>query len=259
MTLWEIDIHPADGQPDLLGSQVVSEAHELGFSQDFHVDAAYGYLIQGELSEEVVKQAAEQLLADAITERTVVARVGAAPLMEARQASLDQPQTVVHVMRKPGVMDPTAESTHRALRDLRIPAEAVRTLRKFWIRGLSSSDIDRLCQRILANQSIEQTIVGPMTLRALQIGSKYDFEKRVIPILQLDDPALERLSRAGQLYLSLAEMKTVQAHFSKSVASQRYRIRDHRPKPGLNTAAIRRWAVASSIGMNPVSGNSRAC
>ena len=31
----------------------------------------------------------------------------------------------------------------------------------------------------------------------------------------MDDAALERLSREGQLYLSLVEMQTIQAHFRK--------------------------------------------
>jgi phosphoribosylformylglycinamidine synthase subunit PurSL len=215
VTLWEIDIHPADGQPDFLGQQIATEARELGLSQHLSVEAAYGYLIQGELSKEAIKLAASQLLSDPVTERTVIGLSGEAGLLDGRSKSSGSGATLIHVLRKPGVMDPAANSTHRALRDLQVPADAVRTLRKFWVHGLSGTDIDRLCQKVLANQSIEQTMIGPMTLKEIQIGSKYVFSKQIVPILNLDDAALEKLSRQGQLYLSVTEMRTVQAHFQK--------------------------------------------
>ena len=214
MTLWEIDIHPADGQPDLLGKQVTTEARELGLNQSLVIEAAHGYLIQGELGEESIRSAARKLLSDPITERTVIGSLGSPGLLGSRTLSEGSPPTLIHVLRKPGVMDPTATSTYRALRDLQIPVDAVRTIRKFWVRGLSGPDIERLCQKILANQSIEQTMIGPMTLNEIQIGSKFIFAKQTVPILTLDDMALEKLSRQGQLYLSLAEMKTVQSHYS---------------------------------------------
>ena len=215
MTLWEIDIHPADGQPDFLGQQIATEARELGLSPHLAIEAAYGYLIQGELSEDCIRNATRKLLSDPITERTVIGTAGSANLLHGRSSSDAEAVTLIHVLRKPGVMDPAANSTHRALIDMQIHAEAVRTLRKFWVRGLSVTDIERLCQKILANQSIEQTMVGPMTLKEIQLGSKFVFSKQLVPILNLDDVALEKLSRQGQLYLSLTEMKTVQAHYAK--------------------------------------------
>ena len=49
MTLWEVDIHPAPGQPDLLGRAVTAEAADLGLGQ-FIAQAARGFLIQGQIS-----------------------------------------------------------------------------------------------------------------------------------------------------------------------------------------------------------------
>ncbi|MDZ4848591.1 MAG: phosphoribosylformylglycinamidine synthase subunit PurL [Pirellulaceae bacterium] len=215
MTLWEIDIHPVDGQPDLLGQQVATDAREIGLCQHLSIEAAYGYLIQGEVDEESIRLASKKLLSDPVTERTVINKAGATELLAGRSTNGEKSATLIHVMRKPGVMDPAANSTLQALLDLQIQVEAVRTLRKFWVRGLSSSDIERLCQKILANQSIEQTVIGPLALKELQIGSTFVFVKQVVPILDLDDAALEKLSKQGQLYLSLTEMKTVQTHFAK--------------------------------------------
>ena len=56
-------------------------------------------------------------------------------------------------------------------------------------------------------------IVGPLGFRRLEVGSAYQFRLTTVPIGAMDDAALAKLSRQGQLYLSLAEMQTIQAHF----------------------------------------------
>ena len=70
--LWEVDIHPADGQPDVLGRQVAATAAELGLARDLTVAGAAGYLIQGALDRGQVERIARELLADGVVERTVV-------------------------------------------------------------------------------------------------------------------------------------------------------------------------------------------
>ena len=68
-------------------------------------------------------------------------------------------------------------------------------------------------RKILANDAIEQVVVGPLEFEKLEVGSSYEFQPRRVPLADLDDAALMRLSRQGQLYLSLDEMRTIQAHF----------------------------------------------
>ena len=46
--LWEVDIYPAPGQPDLLGRPVSTAAAEPGLAADLQVFAARGYLIQAD-------------------------------------------------------------------------------------------------------------------------------------------------------------------------------------------------------------------
>ena len=70
-----------------------------------------------------------------------------------------------------------------------------------------------MSERLLANDAIEQVVVGPLRLERLELGRPYRFELRTVPIRELDDDALVRLSREGQLYLQLAEMQTIQAYF----------------------------------------------
>src|SRR5690606_3527026 len=71
----------------------------------------------------------------------------------------------------------------------------------------------RLCAKLLSNDSVEQVVLGPLQLERLEVGSPGAFQLLTIPIRSLDDAALTRLSREGQLYLTLVEMQTIQTHF----------------------------------------------
>jgi hypothetical protein len=74
--LWEVDIYPAPGQPDLLGRPVAAAAAELGLAADLKVLAARGYLIQADWDRCPAERVALELLTDRVVERVVVAEVG---------------------------------------------------------------------------------------------------------------------------------------------------------------------------------------
>jgi len=80
--LWEVDIYPAEGQPDLMGHQVSSSAAELGLARDLSVAAARGYLIQASLDRCQVEKIASELLTDRVVERATIGAVGDAALAE---------------------------------------------------------------------------------------------------------------------------------------------------------------------------------
>ena len=212
--LWEVDIYPAPGQPDSTAKQVAASAAELGLVGQLAVSAARGYLIQGDLEQAQVARIARELLADPVVERMVVAPVGD-PLLA--QSPAGHPH-LVHVLPKPGVMDPVAQSALGAIADLDggelgRHAEAVRTLKKYWIGQVPQDRLGLLCAKVLANDAIEQVIVGPLNFQHLEVGSPYTFRRITVPIAGMDDAALERLSREGQLYLSLVEMQTIRDYF----------------------------------------------
>ena len=216
MTLWEIDIHPLDGQPDRGAQRVLAEARDVGIVGKITVGSARGFLIDGtdqHLTSADAQRVAGQLLVDRVVESAVVAPVGDPALLT---APFSAPHlTLVHVLPKPGVMDPVAASAQAAIRDLGIPTRAVRTLMKYWIALERSEDLDRLCTKILSNDSIEQVVVGPLRMRQLETGTDYQLHVVTIPLRSLNAEALVTLSRTGQLYLSLTEMQTIQAHFQQ--------------------------------------------
>ena len=144
-----------------------------------------------------------------MVERTVAAPLGDACLTELPEGRAHW----IHVLPKPGVTDPVAQSAMAAIADCGIRAEAVRTLKKYAVGSLAGDRLALLCSKVLANDAIEQVIVGPLDFERLQLGSPYEFRLLTVPIRTMDDAALQRLSREGQLFLSLTEMQTIQAHF----------------------------------------------
>src|SRR5689334_21134640 len=108
--LWEIDIYPAPGQADLLGQSVAAAAAELGLAADLKVCAARGYLIQSDWDHCQAERVAQELLTDRVVERAQVAPVGNVELISPPWRIAHSYSLLVHVLPKPGVMDPVAQS-----------------------------------------------------------------------------------------------------------------------------------------------------
>lgn len=206
--LWQIEIYPAETQQDLEANRVAAEAADLGIAEQLSVCAGHGYLVQGPTEQAEVERLAAELFADGVVERTRIAQVGDTEL----NASKDQTH-LVYVLLKPGVMDPVAQSAKSAVDDYGISVAAIRTFRKYWIADVSETQVDQVCSKILANDSIEQVVRGPLRLDRLDVGSAYQFQRVTVPIRSLTDEQLMTLSREGQLYLTLVEMQTIQQYF----------------------------------------------
>ncbi|MBA4106223.1 MAG: phosphoribosylformylglycinamidine synthase subunit PurL [Pirellula sp.] len=213
--LWEIDLHPRAGLPDLDADGVADDVIALRLAQKVRVASARGYLVQGpELSPERIERLARELFADTVAEEFVLGAVDAGSLTASPARIADGEGTqLVQVLLKPGVMDPVAQSAEAAIRDFGWDVDAVRTLRKYWIADATDAEVKSISAELLANDAIEQVVVGPLPFDRLQSGSDYQFELRTVAIRELDDAGLIRLSKEGQLYLQPAEMRTIQQHF----------------------------------------------
>jgi phosphoribosylformylglycinamidine synthase II len=207
--LWEVDIYPLAGQPDRAAHSIAAQAAQQNIVADLRLACARGYLIQGDFDRSAIERAAQGLLVDTVVERAVVAPVGDRALVEP-PAGLPR---LVHVLPKPGVMDPVAQSTRQALANLGLHAHAVRTLQKYWLPELAAGAWRALAAKVLANDAIEQVIDGPLPFDHIELGAPYRFERLTVAVRDLDDAGLAHLSRSGQLYLSLAEMQTIRAYF----------------------------------------------
>ena len=201
--LWHIEIEPVDGHSDHIGERLATEAEELGLHGPWTIRASRGFLVEGEVSEDELGLAAKAVLSDSVVENATIHPI---------PFRIDGASAVVHVLPKPGVTDPEAESARALLSDLGHAVTNVRTVRTYRIEGPTNT-LPRLIQRVLANDAVELAVVGELAVDRLGQGQPYQFRREEVPIRGLDDTALRELSRSGQLSLSLAEMKAIQQHF----------------------------------------------
>ncbi len=208
--LWEVDIFAAPGLPDVVGTEIMTDAADLGFPATLSLIAARGYLLQGDLTREQVDALVAKLLADSVVERATVGLVGDPALS---RAPSDFVGKIVYVLPKPGVTDVVADAAKLAAAEYGIRPDACRTFKKYWIAGLDESETQRLARKALSNDAIEQVAYGELGFDSLAVGSPYRFELKTVAIRDMDDVALQDLSKRGQLYLSLAEMQTIREYF----------------------------------------------
>lgn len=206
MTLWEVRIQPLPTEVDREGLHVLKSAAELGVRSVREAQSSRVFLLQGTLAEADVQRAAATLLVDTVVERATIRPVDSAP----RAGS----PGLVYVLYKPGVTDNVAESARRALVDLGFAVDTVATGRAYQFNAdADAADLHRVAEKVLANDAIERVLSGGLNLSALGLGHAYQFRLVTVPLRTMSDAQLTELSRTGQLYLSLAEMQTIQRHF----------------------------------------------
>ena len=208
--LWEVEILPIGSEKDYEGQRILASAKSQGISGLSTVTAARTFLIQGELTRGDAKRAAEQLLVDPVTERYQIHELPASP----SEISNSKSQILLNVLLHPGVTDSVAENAAKALTRLNLNVTNVATCRRYWITGdLGSAKLAQLTKKVLANDAIEYVVTGPLQIKDLTLGSEYKFKLTTVAIRDMSDDELMVLSKKGQLYLSIAEMKTVQDYF----------------------------------------------
>jgi phosphoribosylformylglycinamidine synthase len=207
--LWEVDVHPRDTDGDHAARAVVAGAAELGIAGCTQARTAAGWLIEGDLSRDDVERLAAEVLVDPVVESFTAAEAGAAALV----AGPDHLPTVVHVLPRPGVTDPSAQTAREAFALLGLRPAAVRSVRKYWLPRLPAADAERLAWKLLASEAIHDVVIGPLPLRTLAGGRPWTFQETTIDLEGLDDAALAALSRDKCLALTVRELHAVRDHF----------------------------------------------
>src|SRR4051794_5519034 len=122
--LWHIEIRPGAGLTDNEGRRIAADAADLGLPGPWRVAASRGFLVEGPLGADDMERAARAVLADPVAETFTIRPCG-------EDEGEGAPGAVVHVLPKPGVTDPEAQSALSVLRDLGFAADEVRTVRTF--------------------------------------------------------------------------------------------------------------------------------
>ncbi len=195
------EVRPLANAGDPVGRSALREAERLGYSPEA-VRSARIYLIEADLDERQQADLLEGLLADPVIE---AGTVGASPAPPGC--------ALIEVHPLPGVMDPAAQSVAEAVGTLLGIVPRVSTGRRYEFSGLDEASAKAIAERVLANPVIHAIHETPLAPEHLPVGHEPEFQLRHIPIRDLDDEALERLSRDAHLFLSLEEMRCIRDEY----------------------------------------------
>ena len=214
--IWEVDVYPKRDRIDSHGQRVAADATQSGLSEIGPIHTARAFLICGSLTQDALASISQELLVDPVLEDYLAFPVEQSDYQwqGSRMDQNDKNVSMIQVLRKPGVMDPVAHSCLNAIRDCGYPVEEVRTLQKYWIQGpVSDEEVSLLAHRVLANESIEQVIIGELNSEHLVQGVGYEFSLVKVPLRNSQARELIEISHERQLSLNESEMKAIQSHF----------------------------------------------
>lgn len=200
-----IEVRSRNGEPDPLAAHVQEQARQA-LNPHVTVETARVFLIEAPIDDATVRRLAEELLADPVNQ---AAHVGVSARPERGYT--------VEIHYKPGVMDPVAQSTQEAILEM-LPALGnllVRTGFRYDLHATAAPEeqIEAFARASLANPVIQDIYTEPYHPAAFLHGTPYELRLRHVPIRELDDAALMKLSREGHLFLSLAEMQAIREYF----------------------------------------------
>jgi len=203
---WRFEIFNRPGFPDVHGSSVLEDIKETGIDTVEAVQSAKVFLIEADFDGDFAKQVGKELLTDPVCEEYYIGR-SAAPAGLAKA-------TLIEVHLKSGVTDPVAESVTTAMTDMGAAPDNVRTARKYILLGdITRSQTETITKKILANDCIEDVMVGNEAEPPSPHLKPYELEIVHWPICELDDDELTDLSKEKDLFLNLLEMQTIQKYY----------------------------------------------
>ena len=199
------------GQIDSRGLALIEQASHLGL----HISNAMVsdlYWIDG-----LDPADAERLMREAVVD-PVTERLHVTYLDDRDKRTSSESSAAVHtidVALLPGVTDTKAETLVTAAGILGLDVDALRvaTGRRYRIAGTREA-CETLANELLSNPIIERTAIDAELVPAfVSSPSTTSPRPELVPIRDLDDPALLALSGLRRLALDLAEMRAIAAHY----------------------------------------------
>lgn len=201
-----IEVRPKPNAGDPRGDELASRARQAGLGATA-ARSARVYLIEAALDNDQLARITRALLANPVTE---TAQPGAAPARG----------VLVEIHPLPGVMDPPAQTVRDAVTELTGVDCRVSTGWRYDIEGVSGAEAKALAEKTLANPVVAGVHDAPYHPAELPRGHAYELRIGHVAIRDLDDAALEKLSREAHLFLSLEEMRAIR---------DEYRLLDREP------------------------------
>ncbi len=208
--VFRVEVRPAPGEPDALAHPHTEAVHNQ-FGSQAVLQATQIFLIEAPLAEQTLLRIAGELLADPVGQQFSIGT-----------ADIEPDAKTIEVHYKTGVMDPVALSARAAIGEMLSEGESldlakiqVRTAVRYDIRHTEAdaATLEQFARQTLANTVIQEIYTEPYHPAEFATGSPYTLHLTHVPIRNLDDAALQRLSREGHLFLSLEEMQAIQTYY----------------------------------------------
>jgi len=203
-TMQRIEVRNKPGIFDAIGESTKKDIMDIGIDRIESVSFIQAYSLLGDLDRKTLENIAKELLCDPITQEYAI---------NADFSFEHEGNThVVEVAYNPGVMDPVEDSAKKAIGDMGIrKVESIKTRKRYVLKGaLTKTEIDSITEKLLCNKVIQHV---PRPKETLPEAPLYSFELKTVDISGANDKSLQKISKDGHLFLSLEEMKTIQAYY----------------------------------------------
>jgi phosphoribosylformylglycinamidine synthase II len=198
-----IEVRDKKGIYDAVAEGLTRDIKDLGIKDVREVEFIQVYTLRGKFTKKDLKYIAEEILTDKVSQECSYTK----PFGLSRSGG-----KIVEIAYNPGVMDPVEESVVKACHDAGFGGiESAATSKKYILTGtVSKAQARHIAEKLLYNKMIQHIVSGREDEKDLK---PYIFERVEIDILGASDQALKAISRKGQLYMSLIEMKAIRDHF----------------------------------------------
>ncbi|MGA2774468.1 MAG: phosphoribosylformylglycinamidine synthase subunit PurL [Candidatus Omnitrophota bacterium] len=205
---YKIEIADKRGVFDAVGEGILKDIRDLGINSAKKVKFIQIYTIEGDIPDIQIENICSELLTDKISQDYIID--GREPANSGTRE-----QFIIEVAYNPGVMDPVEDSTLKGIRDLGIEAAlAIRTAKKYIIRGkLTRQELKTISEKLLYNKLIQHIVRPGEEIKHAE--ASYEFKLISVDLLARGDKELLELSRKGQLFLNLNEMRAIKDYFKK--------------------------------------------
>ncbi|MBP7216572.1 MAG: phosphoribosylformylglycinamidine synthase subunit PurL [Candidatus Omnitrophica bacterium] len=205
--MYKIEVQDKAGIFDAVGEGIKKDILDLGISSVRQVSFVQVYMLEGDLSRDEITKICRELLTDPISQEftlnTQYSRLNA------------KKEYIIEVAYNPGVMDPVEESVKKGIKDLGIAANvSVKTAKKYILRGeLTAAQLKTIAEKLLHNKLIQHVVREGAEAQAVTMKHRYSFSLVLVDLLSATDARLMQLSKQGQLFLNLTEMRQIRQYF----------------------------------------------
>lgn len=176
--------------PDGRGQGLVKDIQDLGITTVTDAHVADIYWLNADLPKAQLERIGRDLLADPVTQDYICYTPSAKQAVVKAEKGLYR----IEVTNNPGVTDPTEDSIMKAITDLGIKVKAVKTAKRYLIKGkFTKQQLDNICFRLLINPVIQHVVTEEKY--GFIEPPQYKYKLNHIDLLHADKKFLTELKR----------------------------------------------------------------